>query len=287
MRRELLELWKYRELLALFVERDLKVRYKNSVLGFGWSLINPLVQVLTLTFVLLRFMAPDMRTENYHAYVFCGMVPWLFFNTALLDSANALIGYQGLLRKTYFPREILPLAVVIANFIHLLLTTAVLLAYLTANSLFWWAVLGKFNFPLSPTVFLIPIPMLGLALLVTGLAMFISVWTLYYEDVRFILDSMFRVLYWVVPVLYFGEAVLKHAGRAAYTAYMLNPLSGLITAFRKLTLVPTKFSDGQVVPAMGVVEWGFVLWALAISAGMAYLGFAYFNKRKWALAERA
>jgi lipopolysaccharide transport system permease protein len=288
MRQELQELWKYRELLLLFVQRDLKVRYKNSVLGFGWSLLNPLVQVLTLTFVILFLVEPKDRPQNYHVYVFCAMMPWLFFNTALMDSTNALIGYYNLLRKTYFPREILPLAVVIANFIHFLLTTSVLMLYVALNATFWWLKDGTFNWPIQATVVFVPIPMVGLALLVTGLAMFVSVWTLYFEDVRFILDSALKILYWLVPILYFGDAVREKAGRLAYTIYMLNPLAGFLTAFRKFMLVPTKMLGSEsVTPPMKLEDWAFLASAALISALLAIAGLRYFNSRKWRLAERA
>lgn len=291
MREDLREIWKYRELLLMFVQRDLKVRYKNSILGFGWSLINPLVQVAVLTFVLLFLMPQADRTQNFHAYVFCAMVPWLFFSTALMDSTNCLLAYHNLIRKTYFPREIIPLACVLGNLIHFGLSTLVLLGYLAAMSVFRWLSEGSFNWPILPTVFLIPIPMLGLTLLVTGLAMFISVWTLYFEDVRYLVDSGLKILYWLVPIVYFADAILRRApvGLASqlYTLYMLNPVAGYITAFQKLTLPPTKMAGSEfVTPPMGPNEWLFLAAALLTSSVVFAVGLRFFNHRKWSLAER-
>lgn len=290
LRENLRELWAYRELLLMFVQRDLKVRYKNSVVGFGWSLLNPLVQVLTITVVILFLMPPAQRPQNYHAYVFCATLPWLFFYTALMDSTNALLSYYNLLRKTYFPREILPIAVVVANMIHFAMATAALLLYLTANALFWWLVSGSFDLAIQPTVLLLPLPMLGLSLLVTGCAMFLSVWTLYFEDVRFIVDSLLKVLYWLVPVIYFGEVVFHKGGSAVYTAYMLNPLAGFITAFRKLTLPPTRLLGVEgdfITKPMRGEEWLFLAAAWVTSALVAWVGLRFFVRRKWKLAERA
>ncbi len=295
---DLRELWNYRELLVIFVQRDLKVRYKNSVLGFGWSLLNPLVQVFTLTLV-LQFLGVGQRQPNYHLYVFCAMLPWLFFSTAVMDSTMSLVSFYHLMRRTYFPRELAPLAVVIANLIHFGLATGVFLVYAVANSLFWWAASGRLDFPILPTVLLVPIPMLGLTLLVTGVALVVSVFTLYYEDVRFILDSGLKVLQWLVPVLYLGEQVLAKdpygQGRIFHTLYMMNPLAGLITGFQRLILVPTKLevidpvSRGvtfSAVARMDLAHWGFMLWGLLAAALIALAGHRFFSTRKWKLAER-
>lgn len=291
MREELRELWKYRELLLIFVRRDIKVRYKNSVLGFGWSLLNPLVQVAVLTTVLIFMMPQKDKPENYHAYVFCATLPWMFFNTTVLDSTNCLLAYFSLIRKTYFPRELIPIATVLANLIHFGLAMLVLLIYLTCNSLFQWAISGSFNFPILWSVLLIPIPMLGLALLVTGVSLFVSVWTVYFEDVRFIADSGLKILYWLVPVVYFADFILwqnpKGLGKPLYMLYMLNPLSAFITAFRKLMLVPTKMLGTQMVtPPMGSREWMYMGIAFLVSLGIAWLGHRYFSNQKWKLAER-
>jgi lipopolysaccharide transport system permease protein len=282
------EIWAYRELLIILVQRDLKVRYKNSVLGFGWSLLNPLAQVLIITMVLKFLMAA--KAPNYHAYVFCAMLPWIFFSTAIMDSSSSLLQYQNLIRRTYFPREIIPLAVVAANLIHFLLATVVFLLYITANSLFWWGLRGQLDWAIQPTVLLIPLPILGLTLLVSGLAMFVSVWTLYFEDIRFLTDSALKMLYWLVPVLYFSDIILElnpqGRGGLFYTLYMLNPLSGFMTAFRKLTLPPT-LMPGQSIPSspMGGTEWLFLAAAFLTSGLLLWLGMRYYGARKWALAE--
>ena len=292
MREELRELWRFRELLLMFVQRDLRVRYKNSILGFGWSLLNPLVQVGTIAVVLQFLMRANI--ESYYSYVFCAMLPWHFVSTAIMDGTLSLVAQYGLIRKTYFPREIIPIATVIANLIHFLLATAVFLAFMAAVSLWFWAKTGTFNWPLLPTVLLLPIPALGLTLLVAGIILFISVWTLYYEDVRFLADSVLKITYWLVPVFYFAERLRTDFpgghGELLYTLYMLNPLSGFITAFRKLTMPPMKtlLQDGTVTVTapMGPPEWMFLGIALLSSLAIFLLGYRHFSARKWKLAER-
>ena len=220
MLEELRELWRYRELLLILVRRDLKARYKNSVLGFGWSLLSPLLQVLTITMV-MEFMM-GARTTNYHLYVFCAMLPWLFFSNAMADACSALTFYLRLMRRTYFPREIVPLSVLLANLIHFLLASAVFLAYAAVVPIFWWLVQGRLDWPILPSVFLIFIPTLGLILLLAGASFFVSVWALYFEDVRYLMESGLRILYWLVPVFYFPDMIrLRNPGGKGPLLYAL------------------------------------------------------------------
>jgi ABC-type polysaccharide/polyol phosphate export permease len=110
------ELWDYRELLRTLVIRELRVRYKNSALGFFWSLLNPLATVLVMTIVFKYVMG--MRIANYSAYILAAYLPWTFFQFALLDSSQTILVYMQVIRKIYFPRVLLPLAAVLSNFIH-------------------------------------------------------------------------------------------------------------------------------------------------------------------------
>jgi ABC-type polysaccharide/polyol phosphate export permease len=293
LREELSELWRYRELLYILVRRDLKVRYRNSVLGFGWSLLNPLIQVLTITLV-LQFLVKS-KPENYHAYVFCAMLPWLFFSTAVLDGCSTLTTYHNLIKRTYFPREILPLASVAANLIHFGLATLALLVYQLALSTFWWAVGGKFDWPMQATMPLVLIPALGLTLLVTGISFFVSVWTLYFEDVKYIADSGMKILYWLVPIVYFTDQISPQIGEQwgplVQRLYLLNPLAAYISAFRKLALVPTKVESpaggAAIINQLLASDWGYLGIALLTSLAILALGYGHYCRWKWRLAERA
>jgi lipopolysaccharide transport system permease protein len=291
MTADLREVWKYRELLVLLIQRDLKVRYKNSLLGFGWSFVNPLLQVLTITLV-LQFLV-GMRTNSYHAYVLCGMLPWMFFSTALMDACASLLSCYNLIRRTYFPREIIQLATIAANGIHLLMAILVFLLYMTLNPLFWTLAGHTPSWPIQATFLLTPIPLVGVVLLTTGLAFFLSVWTLYFEDVRFITDSALKIAYWLVPVVYFADLipfrVPGQQGQLLYTLYMLNPLACFIAVFRKLTLPPTNIRMGEAemrTAGMLPQDWGFLALAMATSSLVFVLGLRFYAARKWKLAER-
>lgn len=293
IRDELRELWKYRELLLMLVQRDLRVRYKNSILGFGWSLVNPLAQVATIALA-LKFFLPAPVPPSYHLYLFCATLPWVFFSSAVMDSGLSLLTYQELIRRVYFPRALIPLAAVSANLIHFVLATGVFLVYATLNSLFWGVVNHHLEWPIALTAPVALIPMAGLALLMSGMAMILSVWTVYFDDIRYLADSGLRILYWLVPIIYFPDDIL-HSTRLAspatrelvYTLYMLNPLASFMSAFRKLLLVPTiGMQTEQPYPSMTSQEWLFLGLALLTSVVVAVGGYQYFSSRQWRLAER-
>lgn len=294
-RSELAELWQYRELLVILVERDLSVRYKNTALGFFWSLLNPLIQVIVITIV-LRYVL-RVGIENYSAYVFCAVLPWSFFQLSLTDASDSLLHHYSLIKRVYFPREIIPLARVIANLVHFLLATAVFLAFMAVLPFLWWPFNGhRLIWALQGSLLLAPVVIAIEFFLVAGLSLVISAANLFYEDVRYLVTAALSILYYAVPILYFPE-MLRLSDRiqpaslrdTVYTLYMLNPLASLISAFRKLILVPTQVPDFKISAAelgMRGPDWAFLGIALLTSLGVAAAGYAYFNRLKPRFAER-
>src|SRR5580658_9056126 len=118
---ELKELWKFRELLFTMVQRELKIRYKSSAIGFFWSMLNPLITVLVLSFVMENFLNRGGGVPSVTAYLLAAYLPFTFFQLSVMDSAQTILVAMPLIKKIYFPREILPLASVISNFIHLMM----------------------------------------------------------------------------------------------------------------------------------------------------------------------
>lgn len=288
---ELKELWSYRELLWILFRRDLSVRYKNSVLGFAWSLINPLLQVAVITIVLKYVLRIDI--PNYSAYIFCAFLPWSFFQLALLDASTSLLFHERLIKKVYFPREIIPLSLVLSNLFHFVLATLVFFLIMAALPFVWWPVTGRFEWTLQPTALLAPVAMAVEFLLVAGLSLYVAATNVFYEDVRYLLTVGLSVLYYLVPVIYFAE-FLGHTNQlppewrqAVYTVYMLNPLSAIITAFRKWILPPTYFSGFEIrTQPMTGGDWAFLGAAVVTSVLVGVAGYSYFNRRKWRFAER-
>lgn len=279
---EIKELLKYKDLLKQLVIRDLKVRYKNSVLGFFWSLANPLVQVATITVVVKYIMRLDI--PNYSAYLLVGYLPWVFFQMALLDSSQVILMHRDLLRKIYFPRELLPLSVVAANLIHFMLALVVFFAYL----LFYRIFLHGASVTLS--VAWLPVLIILQTLLLVGLTFVVSCLNVFYEDTKYLLTVLLNVLFYLTPVMYVSELVYTRLPEVHRTLlfklYLLMPLNMLTEAYRK-TLLPAfhggiRGSEIQSVP----LDYGMLGICAAVCILAAVGGYAYFNARKWVFAER-
>jgi ABC-type polysaccharide/polyol phosphate export permease len=283
---DLRELYKFRELLLILVIRDLKVRYKNSYLGILWSLVNPVLQVAVITIVLKFFVKVDI--PNYSAYVFAAFLPWMFFQLSLLDATHSIAMHDRMLRMVYFPREVIPLSIVISNLIHFVLAILIFLAVriLTPVVLHF-----RFEWTIPPTILYLPALVAIMFLLVAGLAMWLSCLNVFYEDVRYLLTVGTQVMYYFVPVIYFSEQVLlsglnAHYHGWVYRLYMLNPLATLITAFRKSLLPPAPPTALSLERGSMPLEPGYLLWAGVASLLVAFFGYAIFNRKKWQFVER-
>lgn len=289
---ELRELYRYRELLWTFVVRELRIRYKNSVLGFFWSILNPLVTVLVMTVVFKYVLG--VRVPNYSAYLLAAYLPFMFFQLALLDSAQSILSQLPLLKKIYFPREILPIGSVIANFLHFILAMGVFFAYLL---FVWW--LNPGENPFRATVVALPMLIVFQFCLTLGLALFISALNTFYEDVKYLVSVGLYLLFFLCPILYFVEQVYAAAHSpdippawqdALFTAYNLNPIAMLLIGYRKLMLDPqpiTVTRTGDVIETHNLpLDWGMLGIAGAVSVLVLILGYAYFNSVKWKFVER-
>ncbi len=281
---ELKELWRFRELLFSMVERELRIRYKNSFLGFFWSLLNPLFTVLVLTVVFKNFIG--VTTPNLSAYILAAYLPFLFFQMAVLDSSQSILANVQLIKKIYFPREILPLAQVAANFVHLLLALLVFFVYLAVI---------YFRDPTIPTIqatslYLPIILVINLALAV-GLGLIVSALNAFYEDVKHIMTVLMYLLFFLCPIMYFSENVMAHSaarndGGMLYVLYHLNPVAMLCTAYRKVLVAPQPVQLGDTTLPALPLEWGLLGVTAVVSAVALVLGYAVFNRLKWRFVER-
>ncbi len=285
MRAELRELWRFRELLWAMVERELRIRYKNSFLGFFWSLVNPLVTVFVMWMVFRVFLRND--TPNFSAYVLAAYLPFMFFQLAIMDSAQSVLSSLPVVKKIYFPREILPLSSVIANFIHLLLALVVFMVYMIAI----WAINGFGEFPLTYRLAFLPVLLVLHFALTTGAAFMISAYNVFFEDVKYVVGVALYLLFFLTPIMYFSETVFyslstKPNGKLLYAIYHLNPIAMFSTAYRKTLVAPGPIDvDGHLEVALPF-DWG--LFAIASCTSVVFLigGYALFNRLKWQFVER-
>ena len=270
---DLRELIAYRDLVLQLVVRDLKVRYKGSVLGFFWSLLNPLVQVATITIV-IKFV---LRTHipNYSAYVLAAFLPWMCFQMSALDASDSISKHQDLVKKVYFPREVLPISLTLSNMVHLVLAYAVFFVYLVTIP----------RAPIYATTLLLPVLMVIQLFLNLGVAFFVSCLNVFYEDTKYIISVLLQVLFYLTPVMYLSEQVYRALPAAhretLFTIYQLNPLNMLAIAYRKVLLHPY----GNVGIVDQPLNWLFLGIAAAVSVLLAAVGYRFFNRRKWIFAE--
>ncbi|MGO8672169.1 MAG: ABC transporter permease [Capsulimonadaceae bacterium] len=291
---EVRELWGYRSLIWSMIERDLRVRYKNSVLGIFWSMINPLAQAAILTIVLSYIL--NVGPKNNSAFILCALVPWLFFNSAILDSSQAVLSQINLVKKVYFPREVVIIATVGANLIHLLISISVFVFYrwcLLTLAFHKWP-----GLPPHAIVFL-PIVLLVLVSLTLGISFIVSAVNVFYEDTKFIVTILLQFLMYLSPIMYFAEMVFwspripVHLRWILYHLYLLNPEAWSISAFKQMFFysVPVPMAGVRPIPGGHVrmtatFDWRYMLIDLCISLVICGVGYSMFNKAKWRFAER-
>lgn len=283
MREELAELWRFRHLLQQLVAREMVVRYKNSVFGFLWSIVPPLLQVCVYTFAMRSVL--KQNCPNYSAYLLCGLIPWTFAQNGILDSSMSLLMNYTIIKKVYLPREIIPLSQVISNFIHFLLGWAVYgLAFFVVARL-----LG-IHLPLRPQQLLFPIITLNLFCFVLGISLLVSALNVFYEDVKFLLQTVFGLAFFVMPVFYPADLIyytdVAQAHPWIYKLYMLNPAAACINAYTKTILEPVPRGSFKMTGAPLPMDWVSFAQSGVISLLILLGGYWYFNRVKWKFVER-
>jgi lipopolysaccharide transport system permease protein len=220
------ELWAYRELLYFLTLRDIQVRYKQTLLGVAWAVIQPLATMLL--FWLFFGKLGGMKSDNipYPLFAFAGLLPWLFFANAVTNSGNSLVGSSNLVTKVYFPRMIIPGAAVLAGLVDLAVGFGVL------GVLFFGSFLtGELELPTWSgawsAVILLPLLTVLLALAATGVGMFLSAVNVKYRDVRYALPFLIQLWLFATPVIYPASI----AGRWSWVL-AVNPLTGIVEGFR-------------------------------------------------------
>ncbi len=211
------QLWAYRELLYFLMWRDVKVRYKQTVLGAAWAIIQPLFTMLIFTLFFGRLAGVPSDNVPYPVFVYAGLLIWTFFSNALSNSGNSLVGNQNLLTKVFFPRIIIPGATVGAGLVDLAIGFLVLIGLMIYYSV-----------PLTWGVLLVPVIIVFVTLLALGVGMWVSALNVKYRDVRFALPFAIQLWMFLSPIIY-PSTFVPAKWRWLLT---LNPLTGLIDGFR-------------------------------------------------------
>ena len=214
-------LYRHRQLITALTARDLKARYRGSILGFFWSLANPLLLLGVYTLVFTRFF-PQQVVKAYPLFLFAGILPWTFFSAAVLESTNAISGNAGLIKKVMFPAEALPLVVVLSHLVHFALAIPILLAAIVIFTLLGTATA-------SPTILLVPLLMLLQTLFVAGIALIVSSASVLFRDLRDIITNLMQLGFFVTPIIYLIDNVSSRLLRALLR---VNPMTPFVIAYQ-------------------------------------------------------
>jgi lipopolysaccharide transport system permease protein len=246
MFRNLAQLLRYRGLIQSLVARELKARYRGSVLGFFWSFINPLLLLLIYSFV-FTVVLPNRPAdlEPFALFMFCGILPWTWFSSSLLESSNVLISGGNLIKKVLFPAEVLPIVTVLANLVHFLLGLPILVGFLV-----------YYRRPLSPLeLACFPLVVLVQLILTLGLALIVSALTVHFRDIKDILSNLMTLWFFSTPIIY-PMSMLPPLGRQLLN---LNPFTHLAVSYQEILFYPGPFGHWKWLLATGVAATGLFL----------------------------
>ena len=244
------EIWHHRELLYFLVWRDIKVQYKQTMLGPLWAVLRPLANLLVFSLIFGTLAGLPSDGVPYPIFLYAGMLPWTFFSSALVSSTNSLLSHASLLSKIYFPRFLLPTASVAANVVNLAINFAIY-----GGIMLWYRHLPGLS------VLLLPLLVLLTAMLALGIGCFLAGLTVIYRDIRFVVGSMIGAWMYLSPVIY--PMTLVPEGYR--WLLVLNPMTGIIGAFRSVLL-------NQPVP------WSALGFSVAFALAMFVIGFYFFHR---------
>jgi lipopolysaccharide transport system permease protein len=262
MLHNLRKLLRYRGLIQSLVARELKARYRGSVLGFFWSFINPLLLLLIYSFV-FNVVMPGSRPadlEPYPLFMFCGILPWTWFSSSLSESANVLISGGNLIKKVLFPAEILPIVTVLANMVHFLLGLPILVVFL----IYYQAPLQVSEVIWFPVVIVVQL------LLTTGLALIVSAMTVHFRDIKDILSNVLTFWFFATPIIY-----SMNQAPASFRRFLnVNPFTHLAISYQEILFYPGPFG-----------HWKWLVLTGAGSLVLFLVGYFLFDRLRDSFAE--
>lgn len=252
MAAHLRELFRYRVLIATLVTRELRARYRGSLLGFLWSFLNPLLLMLVYWLVFSVYLRVPM--EHYAVFLFTGILPWLWFSSSLGHATGVIVGSGALVKRVLFPAEVLPLVSVLSNLVNLLLSLPLLVVFLLLA--------GKWP---GPTLVFLPL-LLGLQLVLTvGLALPLAALNVHLRDVEQILANALVLLFFLSPILYPVSTVPETLGLGSVLTvplrplYFMNPIAGLVQGYQNILFFgrqPHWIHLGIVAACAALALWG-------------------------------
>ena len=251
------EILLYRDLFAFLVWRDIKVRYRQTILGGLWAVIQPLLAMLVFTVIFHRLAGVASDGAPYPLFAFAGLAPWTFFSAGVSQSSNSLIGNQNLVSKIYFPRVFIPLGAVLALVLDLALSLAML-----------GVLLIYYRWPLTASVLLLPVFILGAFLAAGGIGLVLSALNVNFRDVKYAVPFLIQMGIFVTPVIY----PIRYVPARWQWVMGLNPMAGVILGFRHCLI-------GSPAP------WNLIALSLATTVVLFVSGLYIFRRMERRFAD--
>ena len=257
-------LWRYRELLYILAWRDVAVRYKQTVVGVSWALLQPLAQMLVMVVVFSKVAGlPSDGAAPYALMVFAAMLPWQFFATSVSSASMSIVGNANLISKVYFPRLLIPAAAVVTSIVDFLIAFAILVALML-----WYA------YPPSWRILTLPFFMMLALLAAFGPGLLITALNTKYRDFRFVIPFIVQFGLYVSPVGFSSAALRERFGETLFLLYSINPMVGVIEGFRWAIL-------GGEAP----LHVGAIALSCLLSLAFLVLGVVYFRRLERTFAD--
>ena len=249
-------LYQYRELLKTNVKKEIRGRYKNSILGVLWSFLNPLLQLAVYALIFPLILKNDI--PYYTIFVCVGLIPWTFFTTTVNQAAFTIIANGNIIKKVYFPREILPISVVTSNAVNFVISTIIILAFVIIYGL-----------GVTPYILLYPFILLIQYILLLGISFILSSITVYFRDLEHIIGIILMVMFYATPIVYSLDTLPE----PFVTIMQLNPMAHIIEGYRSIFYY-------QTMPNMNNL-----LILLALSIILLVIGYFILKKLQKGFAE--
>lgn len=263
------DLWRYRELFYVLSWRDIAVRYKQTVIGVAWAVIQPLLSMVVMTVIFGKVAGlPSEGNAPYAIMVFAAMLPWMFFSTSLSAASQSLVGNANLISKIYFPRMIVPASAVITSFVDFLVSFGMLLV-----------LMAIYGFPPSWTILTLPLFVLIAFFAAMGPGLLITALNVKYRDFRYVIPFIVQFGMYVSPVAYSSAIIRKSEfmqqfGEWGFLLYCCNPMVGVIDGFR-----------WAILGGESAIYWPGFAVSLALVAILLWLGIWYFRRTERTFAD--
>jgi len=240
--------------------KELKVKYKNSILGFAWSLLNPLLYLIVFYIAFVKILGSGVPA--FPIFLLSGLLVWNLFSIGLSAACTSVVANSGLVKKVAFPREILPLAAVGSMLVHFFLQGAVLV---TVLAIIQWSVAWEY-------VLLLPLALVALLIITGALGIMLSAINVYLRDTQHFLELALLAWFWMTPIVY-GFMTIGRRGGLFAKLYMLNPITPVVLVFQRALY--NRLNNPKITPTAADPRANQILPHWAITGYLAYLGYAF------------